>query len=215
MEEDWEPKTKLGKMVKSGEITDMTEIFEQGLPVMEAKIVDTLLPDLEEDVIDINLVQRMHSSGRRIKFRATVAVGNGNGYIGLGKGKAKEVGPAIRKAIVDAKLNLIQIRRGCGSWECGCALPHSVPLKVTGAAGSVRVTLLPAPNGIGLAAGDVGKKILKLAGIKDAWSKTKGQTQSTINFAKATFDALGQTSRIKITEAQSKSLGIVSGKVEE
>jgi len=215
MQEEWEPKTKLGKMVKNGEITDIAEIFRKGMPIMEAEIVDTLLPDIEEDVIDINLVQRMHNSGRRIKFRATVAVGNSNGYIGIGKGKAKEVGPAIRKGIVDAKLNLIQIRRGCGSWECGCSLPHSVPFEVKGAAGSVRVTLLPAPNGIGLASGDVGKKILKLAGIKDVWSQTKGQTQSTINSANATFEALRQTSLIKIKESQAKGLGISSGKVEE
>ena len=215
MESEWEPKTKLGKMVKNGELTDISEIFKEGIPVMESEIVDILLPDLEEDVIDINLVQRMHKSGRRVKFRATVAVGNNNGYIGLGKGKAKEVGPAIRKAITDAKLNLIQIRRGCGSWECGCKLPHSVPFEVGGTAGSVRVTLLPAPNGIGLAAGDVGKKILKLAGIKDVWSQTKGQTQSTINSAKATFGALRQTSLTKITGTQAKGMGIISGKVEE
>lgn len=209
---DWAPKTRLGNLVKKGEITDIKEIFKLGIPIMEAEIVDALLPGLEEEVIDINLVQRMHKSGRRVKFRAVVAIGNRKGYIGLGKARAKEVGPAIRKAITEAKLNLIEVKRGCGSWECGCITPHSVPMEVTGTGGSVRVTLLPAPRGIGLAAGDVAKKILSLAGVKDVWSKTKGQTKSTINFARATFDALRQTSLVKITEKQEKALGILEEK---
>lgn len=212
--EDWEPKTRLGNMVKNGEVAKIKEIFRLGLPLMEPEIVEVLLPDIEEEVIDINIVQRMHKSGRRVRFRATVVIGNKNGYIGLGKGIAKEVGPAIRKAIRDAKLNVIEVRRGCGSWECGCGKPHSVPFEVTGSAGSVRVTLLPAPKGIGVATGDVAKKVLRLAGVIDAWSKSKGQTKSTINTAKATFEALRQTSLVKITEKQREAVGIVEGKVE-
>jgi len=196
-EEDWEPKTELGRMVKNGEIKEIGDVFKQGLPVMESEIIDTLLPDIIEDVIDINIVQRMHKSGRRVRFRATVAIGNKNGYVGLGKAVAKEVGPAIRKAIRNAKLNLIEVRRGCGSWECGCSTPHSVPFEVTGKSGSVKIRLLPSPRGIGLAAGDVSKKVLALAGVVDVWSKSFGQTQSTLNMAKATYDALEQTSLMK------------------
>ena len=93
--DEWEPKTKLGKLVKDGTITDIDEIFEKGLPIMELEIVDALIPDLEEEVMDVNLVQRMHKSGRKVNFRVIVAVGNKNGYVGLGQGKAKEVGPCL------------------------------------------------------------------------------------------------------------------------
>ena len=90
--EEWEPKTNVGRMVKDGTITDIDEIFEKGLSIMELEIIDTLLPDLEEEVMDVNLVQRMHKSGRKVNFRVIVAVGNKNGYVGLGQGKAREVG---------------------------------------------------------------------------------------------------------------------------
>lgn len=208
--EEWEPRTSLGQKVKEGQITSIDEIFEEGLPIMELEIIDALLPDLEEEVIDVNLVQRMHKSGRKVNFRVIVAVGNKDGYVGLGQGKAREVGPAIRKAVDDAKFNIIKVRRGCGDWGCACGREHTIPFKVTGKSGSVRVTLLPAPGGVGLAIGDVGKTILRLAGIEDIWSRTKGQTQTTINFAKATFNALKQLSRIKAAEKDLKRLGVTT-----
>ncbi len=214
IEEEWEPRTKLGRMVKNGEITDIKEVFRLGLPIMEAKIVDILLPDLREEVLDVTIVQRMHKSGRRTKFRALVAVGNENGYVGLGKGVAKEVGPAIRKAISEAKLNIIEIRRGCGSWECGCGLPHSIPFKVNGRCGSVRITLMPAPRGVGLAAAKIPRKILTLAGIKDVWSYSSGQTTTTVNFARAVYEALRRTSLVKVDETSAKKGGMVEGRVE-
>ena len=206
--EEWEPKTNLGRMVKEGTITDIDEILEKGLPIMELGIVNTLLPDLEEEVMDVNLVQRMHKSGRKVNFRVIVAVGNKKGYVGLGQGKAKEVGPAIRKAVDNAKYNIIKVRRGCGDWGCVCGREHTVPFKVSGKSGSVRVTLIPAPGGVGLAVGDVGKTILGLAGIYDVWSQTMGQTQTTINFANAVFDALKQLSRVKARKSDLKSLGV-------
>lgn len=206
--EEFEPKTQLGHMVKEGKITDIDEIFEKGLPIMELGIVDTLLPDLEEEVMDVNLVQRMHKSGRKVNFRVIVAVGNKNGYIGLGQGKAKEVGPAIRKAVDNAKFNIIKVRRGCGDWGCVCGREHTVPFKVEGKKGSVRVTLIPAPGGVGLAIGDVGKTILTLAGIDDVWSQTMGQTQTTINFAGAVFEALKELSKVKATSRDLKNLGV-------
>jgi small subunit ribosomal protein S5 len=206
--EEWEPKTNLGRMVKDGTITDIDEIFDKGLPIMELEIVDTLLPDLEEEVMDVNLVQRMHKSGRKVNFRVIVTVGNKNGYVGLGQGKAKEVGPAIRKAVDNAKFNVIKVRRGCGDWGCVCGREHTVPFKVEGKSGSVRVTLIPAPGGVGLAIGNVGKTILGLAGIDDVWSQTMGQTQTTINFAGAVFEALKQLSKVKATKSNLKSLGV-------
>jgi small subunit ribosomal protein S5 len=199
MEEvEWEPTTKLGRMVKEGKITSLSEIFSKGIPIMENNIINHFLPELEEEVIDINLVQRMHKSGRRVRFRATVVVGNGNGFIGLGKAKAKEVGPAIRKAIANAKRSIIEVKQGCGSWECVCGTNHSVPYKVTGSSGSVRVTLMPAPKGIGLVGSDVIKKILRIAGIKDVWVKSSGNTRTKVNTANATFNALKQVAMVKI-----------------
>jgi small subunit ribosomal protein S5 len=206
--EEWEPKTNLGRMVKDGQITSIDEIFDRGLPIMELEIVDFLLPDLEEEVMDVNLVQRMHKSGRKVNFRVIVAVGNKNGYVGLGQGKAKEVGPAIRKAVDDAKYNVIKVRRGCGDWGCVCGREHTVPFKVDGKIGSVQVTLIPAPGGVGLVVGNVGKTILKLAGIDDVWSQTRGQTQTTINFAGAVFDALKKLSMVKAPTKDLKKLGV-------
>jgi small subunit ribosomal protein S5 len=206
--EEWEPKTNLGRMVKEGTITDIDEILEKGLPIMELEIVNTLLPDLEEEVMDVNLVQRMHKSGRKVNFRVIVAVGNKNGYVGLGQGKAKEVGPAIRKAVDNAKFNILKVRRGCGDWGCVCGREHTVPFKISGKSGSVRVTLIPAPGGVGLAIGNVGKTILGLAGIDDVWSQTMGQTQTTINFANAVFDALKHLSMVKARKSDLKSLGV-------
>ena len=208
--DEWEPTTKIGTQVKEGTITDIDEIIEKGLPIMELEIVDALLPDLEEEVMDVNLVQRMHKSGRKVNFRVIVAVGNKNGYVGLGQGKAREVGPAIRKAVDNAKYNIIKVRRGCGDWGCVCGREHTVPFKVTGNTGSVDVTLIPAPAGVGLAVGDVGKTILGLAGIKDVWSSASGQTQTTVNFAFAVFDALKELSKVKATEGELKSMGVSS-----
>ncbi len=208
--EEWEPRTNLGRLVKEGVITSIDEIFEEGHPIMELEIIDALLPDLEEEVIDVNLVQRMHKSGRKVNFRVIVAVGNKDGYVGLGQGKAREVGPAIRKAVDDAKFNIIKVRRGCGDWGCVCGREHTVPFKVSGKSGSVRVTLIPAPGGVGLAIGDVGKTIMRLAGIDDVWSHTRGQTQTTVNFARATFDALKQLNKVKASEKDLKNLGVCS-----
>ena len=196
--EEWVPLTGLGKMVASGEFTSIDQVLESGKPIKEPQIVDAFLPDLEDEVLDIQMVQRMTDSGRRVKFRAVVVVGNRNGYIGFGQGKDVQVGDAIRKAITDAKTNLIKGRRGCGSWECGCGTNHSIPMQVEGSAGSVRVTLKPAPQGIGLVTGEISRKVLELAGIKDTWTFSRGQTRTTINFAKATFNALKATNMIRI-----------------
>jgi len=191
--EEWEPLTRLGRMVKEGQITSIDEIFAQNWKIQEAEIIDILLPDLEDEVIDIKLVQRQSDAGRKRRFRATVVVGNKNGYVGVGEAKLKEIGPAIKKAITNAKLNIRPVRRSCGSWECSCGGNHTVPYKVEGKCGSTKVVLIPAPRGLGLVVGDVAKTVLRLAGIDDVWSKTFGETRTTNNFAKATFEALKNT----------------------
>ncbi|NLX48542.1 MAG: 30S ribosomal protein S5 [Methanospirillum sp.] len=194
---EWVPLTGLGKAVMTGEIPSLEAVFETGKPIKEPQIVDAFLPDLTDEVLDIQMVQRMTDSGRRVKFRAVVVVGNRDGYIGFGQGKDAQVGNAIKKAIANAKVNLIHVNRGCGSWECGCGQHHSIPIQVRGKAGSVTMTLKPAPQGIGLVTGEIGKKVLELAGIRDVWTFSSGQTRTTINYAKATFEALRETNRIR------------------
>ena len=210
---EWIPKTRLGQMVLNGEITTMSAALESRLPLREAEIVDILLPDLKDEVIDLNMVQRMTDSGRRVRFAVTCIVGNGDGFIGIGRAKGKEVGPSIKKAIDNAKLNIIEVKRGCGSWECGCGLPHTLPFEVVGRTGSVTVYLKPAPRGISLAVGDVAKKLLTLAGINDAWGFARGNTKTKVNYAMATFEALKMTARLRVTEEQASRLKIVPGPV--
>jgi len=213
MSEDWVPKTRLGKLVSNGEITSMSAALKSGLPLREVEIVDMLLPDIEDEVIDVNMVQRMTDSGRRTKFRIVVVVGNKNGFVGIGQAKGKEVGISIRKGVDKAKLNLIEVNRGCGSWECGCGTPHTLPFKVEGKCGSVRIMLKPAPRGLGLSVGNVAKTVLRLAGIEDAWGFTKGSTRTTINYAMAVYEALKNTSIHKTPDEMKTNLHIVSGSV--
>ena len=85
--DDWVPKTRLGKMVQKGEITSMAEALRTGLQLREPEIVDVLLPDLEDEVLDVNMVQRMTDSGRRVSFTVVTIVGNGDGFVGLAKAK--------------------------------------------------------------------------------------------------------------------------------
>ncbi|MDY6958158.1 MAG: 30S ribosomal protein S5 [Halobacteriota archaeon] len=197
-EEEWVPTTKLGRLVADEKITTIEEALASGLPLREHSIVDILVPDLRDEILDINMVQRMTDSGRRVKFRVIVAIGNENGFVGVGQARDAQVGPSIRKAINNAKLNLIKINRGCGSWECDCGEEHSIQFEVTGNSGSVEVTLKPAPMGLGLACGETAKKVLELGGVKDVWATSSGRTRTTMNFAKATFDALKMTTTMKL-----------------
>ena len=136
--ETWIPKTTLGRMIQDGRISSMEEVFTEGLKIREPEIVNLLLPDLQEEVININLVQKQTDAGEKSRFKAVVAVGNRDGYIGLGSGKAKQVRNAIEKAATNARLNLSFVRRGCGSWECGCGRPHSLLFRTAGVSGGVK-----------------------------------------------------------------------------
>jgi small subunit ribosomal protein S5 len=200
MSNGWEPRTRLGRKVVEGEITDMRAALNSGLPLKEPQIVDQLLPGLDDEVLDINMVQRMTDSGRRVKFRCVVAVGNRDGFVGYAEGRDDQVGGAIQKAIEIAKLNIIDVSRGCGSWECGCGRSHTVALRTTGKAGSVEVELRPAPRGLGLAGGETVRNVLDLAGIEDIWTRSSGNTRTTVNFAKATFNALRATSEARVPD---------------
>jgi len=198
--EQWVPRTRLGKMIQEGRVASIEEVFAEGLPMREPQIVDALLPDLQEEVININLVQKQTDAGEKSRFRAIVAVGNRDGYIGLGAGKASQVRTAIEKAAANARLHLVPVRRGCGSWECGCGQSHSVPFQVEGKCGGVRIDIVPGPRGLGLVASEVAKIILGLAGVKDCWTRSFGSTRTIPSFAYAVFDALKE-SYVLITPA--------------
>lgn len=203
--ERWIPKTSLGKLVFEGKIKSIDEILDMGKPIKEPEIVDKLLPGLRTELIliggrtgkgggvqriPIKITSVTKKSGRRFNMNAFVVVGNEDGIVGIGAGKSPEPRDAVAKATQRAKLNLIKVKRGCGSWECACGGNHSIPYKVFGKCGSVRVQLIPAPKGVGLVADDETKKLLRLAGIKDVWVKTFGNTSMRVNLITAVFNAL-------------------------
>lgn len=192
-EEVWIPKTSLGKQVSAGTITSLGEIIEQGLRIQEAEIVKKLLPDLKTELVDVGIIQKMTSNGQSTRFKAIVAAGNENGYLGVGQGKSKQMRIAIEKATNQAYLNVSPVKLGCGSWECRCDQEHSVPFKIRGKGGSVTIEILPAPRGLGLVAGGKIKRLLELAGIKDAWTKATGSTATMNSTSKAILNCLRQT----------------------
>ncbi len=192
-EEIWIPKTILGKKVASGEITSLESIIEQGLRVQEEGIIKKLLPDLKTEVVDVGIIQKMTSNGQSTRFKAIVAAGNENGYLGIGQGKSKQMRIAIGKATSQAYLNVSPIKLGCGSWECRCDQKHSVPFRVKGKGGSVTIEIIPAPRGLGLVAGGKIKRLLELAGLKDAWTTAKGSTPTMNSTSKAILNCLRQT----------------------
>ncbi|ABK76964.1 ribosomal protein S5 [Cenarchaeum symbiosum A] len=192
-EAPWVPKTALGKRVNAGEITSLEEIQEAGARIQESGIIKKLLPDLKTEVVDVGIIQKMTSNGQSTRFKAIVAAGNENGYLGIGQGKAKQMRIAIEKANNQALLNVGPIKLGCGSWECRCDQKHSVPFKVRGKGGSVVIEILPAPRGLGLVAGGKIRRLLELAGLKDAYTTAKGSTPTTNSTSKAVLECLRQT----------------------
>lgn len=192
-EEIWVPKTILGHKVASGQISSMEEILENGLRIQESGIIKRLLPDLQPEVVDVGIIQKMTSNGQSTRFKAIVAVGNSNGWLGIGQGKSKQMRIAIEKATNQAFLNVNPIKLGCGSWECRCDQKHSVPFKVKGKGGSVTIEILPAPRGLGLVAGGKIKRLLELAGLKDAWTTAKGSTATMNSTSKAVLQCLRLT----------------------
>lgn len=194
--EAWDPKTELGKRVKSGEISSIEQVFDLGKPIIEPEIVDALIPDMEFETLSVNSTQRVTDSGKRTQFRILIVIGDKKGHVGLGVGKSDEIAPAIEYAIRNAKKNIISIKKGCGSWECKCSVQHSLPHKTEGKEGSTKVTLKPAPRGLGLAANDTVKKVLSMAGVKDVWSAVQNGG-NLYNTAVATIVALDNLNTVK------------------
>lgn len=222
---NWVPKTELGVKVMNKEITDIDQILDKGLRILEPEIVDTLL-ELESELILVGQSKGKFGGGSRRVFRQTqkktmegnkpsfgayAIVGNKDGYVGMGLGKSKETIPAREKAVRNAKLNIFRIRRGAGSWEDASAEPHSIPFAVEGKCGSVIVNLKPAPKGKGLVVEKELAKILELAGIKNCWSKTQGQSKNKVNLVKAAEAALRQLTKMKIKHEQIEKFSIVEG----
>jgi len=173
-EEEWIPVTKLGRLVKAGKVGQIEEIFRFSIPIKESQIVDYYFKEkLKDEVMEIKSVQKQTQAGQRTRFKAFVVVG------------------AIKGAILDAKLNLVPVRRGY--WGNKIGKPHTVPTKVTGKGGSVRVRLIPAPRGTGIVGAPTPKKILQFAGIQDCYTSSQGNTKTKGNFLKATFAALEET----------------------
>ena len=226
---EWTPKTRLGKEVLSGAVNDIDTIFADGRKIMEAEIVDLLLPNLNNEIILIGgssgkgggirrttfrRTTRMHKSGRRFRMSVMTVVGNSDGYVGMGlatgpPGRHREI---IEKSIRKAKLNIIPVRRGCGSWECTCGEKHSIPFQAEGKSGSAKVILMPAPKGVGLAVSNEVKKVMRLAGIRDVWCKTRGQSRTRINLLKAVFDALRKSNNYKVKGEFEDKVGLTVGK---
>ena len=219
----WEPKTEIGRKVKQGLIKNIDEIIENGYVIKEPEIVDVLLPNLKKELLLIGQAKGKFGGGQRRAFKQTqkktmegnkpsfttcVVVGT-DGYVGIGFGKAKETVPAREKAVRNAKLNLIKIIKGCGSWECSCGKPHSIPFTVSGKSGSVEIKLMPAPKGTGLVVENECKKILSIAGIKDILSKSKGTTGTKTNMVNACFNALKKLTKIKVQSKYKEKLGII------
>ncbi len=217
---NWIPKTGLGRKVMNGEITSIDEIFDEGLIIREPEIVDVLVPELETFLIrtggmpgkgggksrtSVRVTTRMHKSGRRRTLHALVIAGNCNGLLGMGYATGEDAQRAIHKAERQAKLHVIPIRRGCGSWECGCGGNHSLPFKVKGRSGSINVELLPAPLGLGLCVAHEMKKLMQFAGITDVWARSFGNTGSRLNFARATFEALKSVNKMRMPAGAQES----------
>jgi len=192
-EAPWIPLTILGKKVAAEEIKSLEEIISSGARIQEAGIVKKLLPDLKTEVIDVGIIQKMTPNGQSTRFKAMVAAGNENGWLGIGQGKSKQMRIAIEKANNAAYLNVSPIKLGCGSWECRCENKHSVPFKVRGKGGSVTIEIIPGPRGLGLVAGGKIRNLLKLAGLKDAWTTAKGSTPTMNSTSKAVLACLRQT----------------------
>jgi small subunit ribosomal protein S5 len=222
----WTPRTDLGRKIKAGEINDIDEIFASGKRILEVGIIDTQLPTLESDLLMIGQskgkfgggarrvfkqTQKKTKEGNKPSFATMAVVGNRDGYVGVGYAKAKETVPAREKALRRAKLNIFPIKRGSGSWLSSTNESHSIPFAVTGKCGSTKITLMPAPVGKGLIIEKECRKILELAGIKDIWSKTTGQTGTKLNLLIACVNALKKLNKYKISDKKAREMSIVTG----
>ena len=153
---------------------------------MNRQLIDASKLDLKEQVININRVTKVVKGGRNFRFAALVVVGDRNGHVGIGTGKAMEVPEAIRKAVEDAKKNLITVP------IVGTSVPH----RIQGRYGAGNVLIMPAKEGTGVIAGGPVRDVLELAGLKDVRSKSLG-TNNARNVVNATMQGLASLRKIE------------------
>jgi small subunit ribosomal protein S2e len=161
--------------------------------IISAQLValQKLNAQLVDEIMCIMSVQKQTKAGQRTRFKAVVAVGDRRGHVGIGVKVAKEVQIAIKGGLIDAKLNIIPVRRGY--WGSRIGNVHTIPAKVKGKCGSVTVRMIPAPRGTGCVAAILSKKIINFSGIDDIYTSCVGQTKTKENFCRAVFNALRNT----------------------
>ncbi|WP_413626993.1 30S ribosomal protein S5 [Fructilactobacillus vespulae] len=161
-----------------------------------ANYIDPNKLDLEDNVVAINRITKVVKGGRRLRFAALAVVGDKNGHVGFGTGKAQEVPEAIRKAVEAARKNLIEVP------IVGTTIPH----EIVGVYGGGRIMLKPAEEGSGVAAGGAVRSVMELAGINDVTSKRLG-SDTKINVIRATFEGLkGLKSANEVSELRGVSV---------
>lgn len=146
---------------------------------MLRKPIDASALDLQERVVEVRRVTKVVKGGRNFRFAALVVVGDENGHVGIGSGKAMEVPDAIKKAVEDAKKNLITVPM------VGTTIPH----EVNGHFGAGKILIMPAAEGTGVIAGGPARAVLELAGLKDVRAKSLGSNNPR-NMVNATIEGL-------------------------
>jgi ribosomal protein uS5 len=193
----WNPVTRLGRLVKSRQITSLDQIFANSWPIKEVEIIDYLTLNttyyyeestFKVEIMNVSVVTKQTTAGLKTKMKCWVLVGDGRGNIGLAVKTHKDLKFAIKAATNKAKLSIAPVRKGY--WGNRIDKPHTVPMKVSGKVGSVRVRLIPAPRGTGIVGPNTIKKLLEFSGISDCYIQSKGSTKTTGNFLFATFHAL-------------------------
>ena len=168
---------------------------------MRQNIVDASKLELKETIVSIRRVTKVVKGGKNMKFSVIVVVGDGNGYVGCGLGKAVEIPEAVRKATEDAKKNLIYVP------TVGTTIPH----RILGVFGAGRVLLMPAAEGTGVIAGSAVRTVLEAAGVKDVRAKSIGSNNAG-NIAYATLEGLKNlTTAEKVAKLRGKSVEEILG----